>query len=314
MKDIVLLNPPVYFDGDRPFTLERSPHLGLLILAAFVHERAPGFCDHAITGEAETVFLASLLALARGEPLPQLQRGDPILNLDEIPFPDHSLTRRRAYGPGHPILLSRGCSHHCYFCARVVLGIKPRSCSIRDLIEEIRRDWPLHRGRLVFVDDTFNQDRELMMELCRTFRRERLGLRWFCNSRVDTLDEEMVREMKAAGCTLVGLGVEAGSERVRREVIRKGSFTNQDIRAAVAACRRHKLDVGAWFILGHPTETWDEIQETRELIFETGFYGVSVQLLMPYPGTRLYEIAHAEGLIDLETIDRYARGELGAGF
>lgn len=276
--------------------------------------RNPGLFDHCILGEAEQTFLDSLQRLAAGETLPLQRVGDPVSELDALPFPERTLTRRSAYHPADMVLFSRGCRFPCYFCSASALRVPIRHRSVDNLLTEITELVALGRRRFLFSDDTFTRDRQLVIDFCRALRRRGMQISWQCGSRVDSLDEELLIEMARAGCHLVGMGVESGSARVRREIIRKGSFTNQDLRRVVTLCHRHGMRAGAYFILGHPTESADELRATREMILGYDFDGVSVQLLLPYPGTGLYDIARSEGVINEEIIDRYARKELGEGY
>lgn len=293
------------------FIFAGGPHLTLD--PGFV-ERNPGLFDHAITGEAERTFLDSLERLLSGERLPALRAGEPVMDLDSLPFPDRSLTRRSAYQTGDMLLLSRGCHFPCYFCSASALRSPIRHRSVGNLLAEIEALLPVYQGRFLFSDDTFTRDRDLVLEFCRELKKRRLGIRWQCGSRVDMLDDELLAEMRAAGCEQVGMGVESASERLRRDVVKKGRFTNEDIRRVVRTCHRLGIRAGAYFILGHHTETPEELRATREMILGYGFYGVSVQLLLPYPGTGLFEIARDQGIINEDIIDRYAHGETGEGY
>ncbi len=288
-----------------------GPHLTLD--PGFV-ERNPGLFDHVVTGEAERTFLHALEGLRRGETLPSIQTGEPVADLDSLPFPDRTLVRRRAYHGGEMLLLSRGCSFPCYFCSAAALRSPLRYRSVDGLLAEIEALLPVTGRRFQFADDTFTCNRDLVLTFCRAVRERRLGITWQCGSRVDMLDEELIAEMGAAGCRLIGMGIESASERIRRDVVKKGRFTNEDVRRIVRTCHRHGVRPGAYFILGHPTESVDDLRATREMILGYGFYGVSVQILLPYPGTELFEIARAQGIVSEEIVDRFARKELGEGY
>lgn len=280
-------------------------------------DRHPGLFDHAITGEAEKTFLDSLNTLLAGHPVDRLQAGQSIANLDEIPFPDRSLVKMNRYARRQTCLLSRGCPYKCYFCASFFAGdkiTKTRYRSARNMFEELKQISAYSGGEITFSDDTFTLKKSLVLELCALIRDEGLKIRWSCNARVDNLDEEMIQAMRAAGCEWTFMGVEAAAERLRKQIIKKGRFTNDDIRARIAACHRHGVRVGGYFILGHPGETVAEMHQTRDMILGYGFDAISLGALLPFPGTEMYEMAKKAGTIDLDRLDAWANKEMGEGY
>lgn len=276
--------------------------------------RHPGLFDHAITGEGEKTFVDSLQDLLHGREIPLVRAGEPVMDLDSIPFPARHLVKREKYLRSEAFLVSRGCPYDCYFCSSPAMRKGVRFRSARNIVDEIARHSTRSKGSILFSDDTFTLKKSLVMELCGLLVERGLRLRWNCNARVDLVDDEMLCAMRRAGCDWVFLGVEAASERVRRDVVLKGGFSNQDIRRAVGLCKKNGLRVGAYFILGHPTETDAERHETRDMIFSYGFDGISLGLLLPFPGSRVYELAREEGVISTDIIDRFARKELGEGY
>ncbi|MFZ5477105.1 MAG: B12-binding domain-containing radical SAM protein [Myxococcota bacterium] len=394
MKHVLLINPPMHFDGrGRPHALEvSSPHLGLLYLASYVHRhdarfrvhyvdvapeelklakvvriarelgpfavgisvttpqlqgayelavelrkalprttrffaggahvssdpgfvsRNPGLFDFAMTGDAEITFLASLQALARGEEPPLLQKSAPIEDVDAIPFPDRSLIRPGAYNGDQTVMMSRGCPYDCYFCSSPIINRKVRTRSARNVVEELKACHLGRGGRFTFADDTFTIRRKRVLEFCEQVRAERLPLRWNANARIDLVDDEMLAAMKSAGCEWAQFGVEAGNEAIRKKVVQKGFFTNADVRRVIAMCKRHGIRVGAYMILGHPGETKAEVQETKDMIFGYGWDGVSTGVLLPLPGTEVWNMAKRDGVVSDEMLDRFARKEFGEGY
>lgn len=277
-------------------------------------ERNVGLFDHAIIGDAETKFLEALQALARGEELPLVMHGTPIQDLDSIPFPDRSLVKRGAYNGSQTVLLTRGCPYDCYFCSSPVVDKKVRVRSAENLIRELKGTKLGRGGEFLFADDTFTVKRKRVHEFCDLVKKEGMKLRWRANARVDLMDEALVVAMRSGGCEWVHLGIEAGNEQIRKNVVSKGRFTNADVKRVVDLCHRHGIKVGAYIILGHPGETKHEIQETKDMIFGVGLDGVSVGVLVPFPGTDVWKRAEADGVISYELMDRFARKELGEGY
>lgn len=269
--------------------------------------------DHAITGEGEKTFLDTVVRIAEGRDVAEVQRGEIFADLDELPFPDRAAIARGCYARPDYFVVSRGCPFQCTFCATPALAAKVRFRSAESIIEEIRQSYHLSRGYISFLDDTFTAKRQMVIDLCARVRAARLKLQWRCFTRIDLVDDELLAAMRGAGCEEISFGIESGSERVRRESMGKGKFSNDEIRESIRLCRKHRIKANGFFIVGNPGETMAEIDETRDFALTSGLSGIAVSMLTPFPGSPLYDAAKNEGLIDETLIDRFARGELGAG-
>ena len=116
---------------------------------------------------------------------------------------------------------------------------------------------------LWFFDDTFNYNRERTEELCRLIIREKLGIRFVAELRIDVLTYDLLALMREAGVQYISFGVEAGSERVRRDIIHK-NISNDQVFQAVDWAGQLDIQATAFFIFSHPTETWAEAQGKPE--------------------------------------------------
>ncbi|MBI3570933.1 MAG: B12-binding domain-containing radical SAM protein [Gammaproteobacteria bacterium] len=237
-----------------------------------------------------------------------------IEDLDSIPFPARHLLRYEPYlaPPGMirgyalerltTLFTSRGCPYPCVYCAsHIVQGKKVRRRSAANVIAEIEtlvRDYRI-RG-FYFCDDLVTGDREWMMEFSRQLAQKNLGLRWACQSRVDYVDEEMLRPMKQAGCVQLDFGVESGSDKTLKTMKKKA--TADEARAAFALMHRMKMRACATFILGFPGETEDDMEETYRLAREINADYTAFYFLTPYPGTPIYNMAVQNAWIDPKLI------------
>ncbi|MFC1892381.1 B12-binding domain-containing radical SAM protein, partial [Thermodesulfobacteriota bacterium] len=157
-------------------------------------------------------------------------------DLDSVPFPDRETVPWKDYleawysrKPFMNMMTSRGCPYHCAFCLwpQSMYGHKQRFRSLDNVFEELRFLVNSYGLKEVNIDDgTFTTDRKRVMEFCQRLREERLGIIWTCNGRVDNIDEDMLKEMKRAGCKMIRLGVESGSQEVL-DKIRKGLTLKQ---------------------------------------------------------------------------------------
>ncbi|MBI2304191.1 MAG: radical SAM protein [Chloroflexi bacterium] len=228
-----------------------------------------------------------------------------ISNLDALPFPAReALVDREAYDPeamGN-IFTSRGCPFSCAYCsAHLIWTRRVRYRSIDNVMAEIKHVRDTYGTKqITFWDDSFTVNRERVHDLCRALRQEGRDIYWSCNTRFDLIDEEMVREMKAAGCNNIELGVESGSAQVL-QFIDKG-LTLEKIREAARILNKHDIYWSAFFMIGLPNETKEDIQETLKLMKEIKPHWSTYSIFTPYPGTKLYQISRDMGLIP-ETMD-----------
>jgi radical SAM superfamily enzyme YgiQ (UPF0313 family) len=211
-----------------------------------------------------------------------------IRDLDALPQPAWDL-----YGPSevYQIFASRGCPFQCIFCMRV-LGDEVRFRSPRSVVDEFEAVVERYHPRQIdFSDETFTLRRGWTLEICDELIRRGLHrcVRWFANGRVNTVDEELLRRMREAGCVRIGFGIESGNEEILRAA-HKGTTTAQ-VEKAVAACKRVGLEMEAFYILGFPGETRRTALDTIGLAARLNTTTAAFGIMVPYPGTRVAEMA-----------------------
>jgi len=281
--------------------------------------------DMAAMGEGELVLVRVLDALDRGESfqdIPSLAwkdgdrvqvnpRGSLIESVDELPVPDRHLVSRPDYF-GEVILTGRGCPFDCAYCAsRNIWGRRVRLRSITSLIrelsllrEEARSPEP-RPGRWVVkvIDDTFTVNKKRTVQLLEAIISEGLTCFEFTGGvRADTLDEELVVKMREANFRRVTLGVESGSPRILK-MIRKGE-TNEDVKRALRLLRVAGIHSHAFFMIGLPGETPEDMELSKKLILEAQPDHVEINMVTPYPGTDIFQKLIEE---DPMKIDRWYR-------
>lgn len=277
-------------------------------------KRNPGLIDYAIKEEAEKTFVECLQKLEKEEELPQIIQGEALKDLDEIPVPDDSLINLNNYRRIHYMQNSRSCPFKCYFCSSPAMSAEMRYKSIDRVMSEIRAFYPRYKGRITFYDENFTLKKDRALALCHALKKDGSRFSWFAFARIDAVDEEIIKAMKEGGCDLAAFGIESADEKLRRDVIQKGSFTNDQIFQVREWCKNAKLKFGAYFMLGNPTETEAIVRAGRKMIFDLDLDALAMSIPIPYPGSRLYEIAKEEGIINEEIIDRFAKKELGEGY
>ena len=153
-----------------------------------------------------------------------------------------------------------------------------------------------HKGVIGFCDDIFTLNLKWLEEFAELFRR-RVGLRFWCNSHVGHLSDRAVRLLRHAGCVRVQIGIESGSEHLRRKILGK-KFGDDKILEVARRLKRHHIKIVTYFMMGIPGETEGDILASMELCREIDPDWVLVSTFTPYPGTRLYEELVADGRLD----------------
>ena len=224
-----------------------------------------------------------------------------IKDLDTIPFPAWDLIRperlppspHAAFFKGFPVatmVASRGCPYPCTYCAgRLTMGKRMRYRSVGNVLDEVELLTDRYGVREIhFVDDNFTYRKSYVMRFCEEVRRRGVRVHWTCPNgvRLNTLDEELLRAMKGAGCYCVSVGIESGSQRVLDAM--KKELTLGEIREKVGLIRRVGLVPIGFFMLGFPSETREEMAETLRFSQELGLKRANFMLFHPFPGTEAF--------------------------
>jgi anaerobic magnesium-protoporphyrin IX monomethyl ester cyclase len=238
-------------------------------------------------GVAGAAWLDGEGGLRRGPPRPPVR-------LDTLPLPAYDLLAGGGYryellgGDFMVFERSRGCPHACGFCQRSVYGPGFREKPIDQLWAEIEAArLTLGVRTAYFIDTEFTLRRRRVLELCERLQAAGNPLRWCCQTRVDLVDPALLRIMRASGCELVHYGVESGSQRVL-DTMGKGTTLAQ-ARQALAWTHAAGLRSACFFLAGMPGETPGEREETLRFALELGPSYASFHVVVPYPGTALFE-------------------------
>lgn len=236
-----------------------------------------------------------------------------IENLDTLPFParhllpmDKYFSINRPHGttsirsPNTSIITSRGCPAKCVFCSiHSVWGDKFRARSPQNVLEEIEQ---LIRGygirELQFEDDnlTFNASRA--KSIFREIKDAGFDIAWTTPNGVAAyaLDDEMLELMKKSGCYRICLAVESGNEEVLHKIIRK-PLKLSIIKPLIKKANELEIKVDAFFVVGFPGETKEQMSDTFNFANGIGAENVNFFMATPYPGTKLYEICKERGYL-----------------
>jgi radical SAM superfamily enzyme YgiQ (UPF0313 family) len=282
-------------------------------------ERFPIF-DFSVIGEGEKTFLQIVNDVKKGKKPKKIYQGEIIPNLDDIPFPARHLINPYNYvprvreglteKPWAAIVGSRGCPFLCSFCSRNPEWRKVRFRSAKNIVDEMENVYKNYDGKFSFTDDAISLNRKITWTMCEEILKRKLPIKWLGMTRVNCVDEKLLELMAKSGCEELFFGVESGNERVRNRVIGK-RITEDQIRNAINWCRKFDIRSSIFLMLGFPTETKKEIDDTVSFgaKFDPDFIGVHITI--PLPGSKVFEEAKKDKIIDKNLIDKYARGKLG---
>lgn len=298
------------------FTLVGGPH------PSYFKEKCIKECpslDAVCVGEGEYTVRELAGRLEKGEDLEECQglilntehgiiHNSPrplIENFDELPYYALDLVEMHRYRPpiGHfsrlpvaQMMSSRGCPNSCLYCYKVC-GDTIRLKSAKRVVDEMEHYVTNFGAREIkFWDDLFTYDGQRVHDICNEIKKRKLKVTWMVASRIDTVDEAMLKNMAEAGCWCILYGIETAVEK-NQEMLRK----NLDLSRAKETIRlTHKYGIKSYatFILGIPGETYDEGIETIQFAKDINAYFTEFFTFTPFPGSPVYEEVNKHGVMD----------------
>lgn len=227
-----------------------------------------------------------------------------IQDLNTIPPPAYHLLPMSKYYPAiggykrlpaMSIFATRGCPGRCTFCYRTFGGVV-RKRSARNIIDEIKllqKNYGIKE--ISFYDDTFTLFKDVIREFCRIVKEENIDITWSCFTRVDYIDEELLKEMKSAGCHLILFGVESADECILKTVNKRISLGQ--VKKIVEMSRKIGIETRASFMFGNQGETEETIKKTIDFAIELDPDEAQFNIATAYPGTELFNWAEERGYI-----------------
>lgn len=271
--------------------------------------------DYIVIGEGEETFTNLVNALAKGDDpstvnglgyrvngeYKQTQLVPLMTDLDVLPFPArHLVPQRRYYSvlaketPITTMMTSRGCPMQCIFCDRPHLGKTFRYRSPESVVNEMEVCERMGIKEIFIYDDTFTIRRDRVLEICRQYLERGLTIHWDVRAHINTITEPMLDAMKAANCTRIHYGVEAGTEEITK-VLKKGIDLNRTIEVFRETKRRGITTLG-YFMIGNPGETKEQAMETIEFARNLEADYIHLSVATPFPATELYRMGFKSGL------------------
>jgi anaerobic magnesium-protoporphyrin IX monomethyl ester cyclase len=279
--------------------------------------------DYVLRGEAEQSFPTLLLSanpsliagltyktaagVVHNPPAPR------IADLDSLPQPAWHLLPVNLYRPslgnykrlpGVGMIASRGCPGKCTFCFVGTHGETVRRRSARRVVDEIKylRD---HNGirEVSFYDDNFTTSKAFVLEFCSLLADEKVKISWTCSSRVDTVNEQILKTMKLGGCHQISYGVESADEEILKNLNKRIQLPQ--VKETIRLTRLAGIEAKIFLMFGAPGETVDSINTTLRFAVETKADGFIVSIATPFPGTQMLDWAKEHGYLRILDWERY---------
>ncbi|MFZ5562559.1 MAG: B12-binding domain-containing radical SAM protein [Thermodesulfobacteriota bacterium] len=331
--DIVGIFVDVLMAEDAARVAAAAKRFGAVVVAGGPHAtmvpeavlREPAF-DAACIGEGEETFREYIEAFYEGRgfetihglwlrqadgALHRTQDRDFIKDIDVLPRPAFDLfdmeryirifIQMDSYDPalrGVSLTVSRGCPFNCTFCQPTVhktLGKRVRVRSPRSVVDDLRYLKSAYRIECFYLsDDLLTVLPDWMREFCGLLKSEGVHLPWGCNTRVDTIDHDMMVLMKSAGMVKLKVGIESITDRIRNGLYNK-QVSRRQIVDTLATAEKLGVQVTGFIMVGAPTETADEVWDTIRFAARSSLDEMVLSVTTPFPGSALHDYVAGKG-------------------
>jgi anaerobic magnesium-protoporphyrin IX monomethyl ester cyclase len=221
-----------------------------------------------------------------------------IENLDQIPYPARHLLPMHLYDrevdyinlkPVDTMNVIRGCPYNCNWCnVKGLWGQTCRAFSPNRVLAEINHLVNDYGSKgIYFVGDNFTIQKKRTLQICESIKANNLDLEWACDTGVDLVNRELLRNMKTAGCRTIWFGVESGSSKVLEMIGRHITLTQ--VVQAFKLCKEEGIQTACSFMLGIPGETSGDMKATLKLAKKLDPDWCQFNIFIAYPGCNLYD-------------------------
>lgn len=197
------------------------------------------------------------------------------------------------------IATSRGCPYNCIFCScKQAFNRKYRARGLDKVFDEIKFYIEYYNiSQLFIMDDCFTLNRRRTEEFCERMITTGYNkkVRWWCQSRADLTDKNLLKKMKEAGCMIISFGIESGVQRILDSISK--NITKNEIKQAVKLAKKVGLQPRGSFIIGLPGESFLDSISTIYFALSLPLSQAKFGIATPFPGSQLWDIALSEGQV-----------------
>jgi len=230
-------------------------------------------------------------------------------NLDDIPFPRyHKFEMEKVFNKeinALPIVSSRGCPFACSYCpVKFAIGTRFRARSPENIIKEISYWYDRGYRRFSFADDNFTLMEKRVYELCELIKQHKMNdLLLSCDNgiRADRVDRELLKLMKEVGFYRIAFGVEAGNDKVLKNLNKSEDISTITTRIQEACDLGYEVDL--FFLVGSPGETLEDLKDSFRLAMDYPVGAAYFYNIIPFPNTALFEWIKEHGRFIIEPED-----------
>lgn len=302
-KKIIVGGPHVTFEPER--SLRECPYIDIVV-------RGEGEYTALELAQKEFRDLESIRGITywSGQQIKSNPDRERIQNLDELPFPARHLFPFKLYRQGAffntgiknketaVMNTARGCPNRCKYCASVHFwGTTVKFRSAENMVQEIEHLQKEYRTKqIAFLDDMFTAHPPRLKEFCGLLIKKKIKIRWWCYSRINTLDKDLMKLMKKAGCYALNFGVESGNEEILKRINK--NITKKKTWEVFQAAKELGLLVHASFMVGLPGDNKETTRQTINWAIKLNPHIALFCITTPFPGTELHQEAIQNGWMD----------------
>ena len=272
--------------------------------------------DYLIIGEAEIPLPQFIHALRDGKSLEGIksigfrkngevcidQTRQSIGNIDDIPYPARHLIKNELYKNiltkrknFTAMLSTRGCPYRCTFCDQKTPKFRMRSAE--SFFQEIEYAYEHFQIREFDIyDSTFTANKKRVHKICELISQSGLDVGWTIRSRVDSVDEDLLKALKGAGCHAIMYGVESADRGILKRMNK--DISPERITRIISFTKKIGIEMLGFFMFGFPGETHETIKKTIQFSLDLPLDYAQYTVLLPFPDTEIYEYYRKHGMGD----------------
>ena len=258
--------------------------------------------DIIVREEADNIIIDIVNNLEKYKQMKVVNAGK-VKNLESLPFPARHLLDMSKYTSlpntykkdphTFQMVTSRGCPFTCTFCFDAKGLFRQRG--VENVMAEIRQLKDTYKIKeIAFWDDILTINKKWTYDFCLEMEKENIV--WSCYTRLDLIDEPMLRAMKKAGCWNIFFGIESGTQELLDNITKK--MTVEQMKNAVKLVKKVGIEIRGSFMLGLPGETPELARKTIQLAIEMNPDYAQFSITTPYPGTQLWDTYEKWGTLD----------------